>query len=138
MPSLEMLKKAKLSLLLRLLDNEYTMKVVENILKESQVLLVKDSLINDIIEIAHNNIDDLNDLTIDTLKIACTTSLNELLRNYKHELDNNELVTNIRDEFLNENLNHKAIEELLKCFDQSDMENGSSNESESENTIERS
>jgi len=75
LPSIEMLKKNKLSLFLRLIANEFTNKVLENLLLESNVVEIQDSLVNDIIEIIKEYDENFTEITMESLKRACSFSI---------------------------------------------------------------
>ena len=79
---------------------------------------IQDSLVNDIIGIIKEYDENFTEITMESLKRACYFSLNNLVRNYKYELDNNELSGSIREELNKDQINLENIEELLKRFNQ--------------------
>jgi len=91
LPTTEQIKRNKSSLFYRLLDNQFTRDIVDNVLIESKVFLIENSLINDINDLVgtadmvniKNSIDSyLNNQTIEFLKFKSTYLVN-MIRNYK-------------------------------------------------------
>ena len=109
LPTTEQIKRSKLNLFYRLLDNQFTRDIVDNVLIESKVFLIENSLINDINDLVgtadmvniKNSIDSyLNNQTIEFLKFKSTY-----------------LVNMIRNELNNVVINKKEIKNVLQAYE---------------------
>jgi hypothetical protein len=107
------LVKSKLSLFLRLIDNEFTLDVINNVIEESKTSLIGNSLLNEIISIIKSN--EL-DNTIESIKNHVMIKLNEINSLKKYHESSTELVNEIRIELNKRVINTTKIEELLSAF----------------------
>ncbi len=114
LPPLDNLVKMKLNLFLRLAENQFTFGLIKNLIEESRTRTINNSLLNEIISLT--NID-LNNITIESIKIGVMVKLNEIHASKKQQEDNNILVSEIRTELLKNKIDTKKIEELLEAFE---------------------
>jgi hypothetical protein len=117
MPSLVTIEKNKLSLFIRLCDNEMTKKILHELMDESKHKMISDSLINDIIDILNHYAQTSTSTTLNEIRNACNSTLNTIIKNHKFEMDNNELSIIVREELLKEVVMTEKIEFLLKCYE---------------------
>jgi len=117
MPSLVTIEKNKLSLFIRLCDNEMTKKILHELMDESNHKMISDSLINDIIDILNHYAQTRTSTTLNEIRNACNSTLNTIIKNHKFEMDNNELSIIVREELLKEVVMTEKIEFLLKCYE---------------------
>ena len=109
LPTTEQIKKNKLNLFYRLLDNQFTRDIVDNVLIESKVFLIENSLINDI-----------NDLVGTADMVNIKNSIDSYLNNQTIEFlkfKNTYLVNMIRNGLNNVVINKKEIENLLQAYE---------------------
>ena len=116
----ENLMKNKLSLFLRLVDNEFTLDLINNLIEESKNSIINNSLINEIINII--NKEDL-EITIESLKLEVMSKLNEINYNKNQHENSNELTNEIRSKLSKSEINKTKIEELLSAFEPAIYEN---------------
>ncbi len=103
-----------------MVDNEFTLDLINNLIEESKNSIINNSLINEIINII--NKEDL-EITIDSLKLEVMTKLNEINYNKKQRENSNELTNEIRSELSKSVINKTKIEELLSAFEPASYEN---------------
>jgi hypothetical protein len=107
LPTTEQIKRNNLNLFYRLLDNQFTRDIVDNVLIESKVFLIENSLINDI-----------NDLVGTADMVNIKNSIDSYLNNQTIEfLKFKSVVNMIRNELNNVVINKKEIENLLQAYE---------------------
>jgi len=106
------LKLNKLKLFLRLYSCNYTFDLLQSIINEHTVYQVKDSIINEIMDITK-----CNSMSLETLHEQSKIHISNIVKGFKNEKKENETVVNIKNLLNNLPKNKIKIENILKAYD---------------------
>jgi hypothetical protein len=113
--TVEHIKKCKLNLFNRLINNTFTKEIIDNILNESASERIENSLLNDVNDLI--NIFDRNNW-----QANIDRKLIQLHIDYKKNKEQ-ALVQQVRCELAAKFINHGKIEDLLKAYESDDYIN---------------
>lgn len=106
------LKINKLKLFIRLCKCEYTNELLQSIMNEHVIYPVKDSIINEVMEITKSSIMDL-----ELLQESAKITINDMIKSFKQEKKENETVLNVRNLLQSLPKNKLKIETILKSYE---------------------
>jgi len=106
------LKINKLKLFIRLCKCEYTNELLQSIINEHAIYPVKDSIINEVMEITKSSIMDL-----ELLQESAKITINDMIKSFKQEKKENETVLNVRNLLQSLPKNKLKIETILKSYE---------------------
>jgi len=111
------LKLNKLKLFLRLCRCSYTSELLQSIINENNFYQVKDSIINEIMEITM-----CDDMELENLVECAKTVVNEMSKAFKREKKENETATHVRYLLNKMPKNKNIIETILKSYEYNNEE----------------